>query len=319
MLRAWQVCIDPLFSVSGLAAFVGIAKHTAVIVAELEAVSDLTASPNQPFQVVLPSSSSIAEFWPSSQQFVALPHELQRTISSHLGAIYIGFNILLSLVKRTHQQQENDSGLAVYERYEPWILDMCLKLWQHFRRWTTGADRRSFQDETVSSFLDLLEAIALRSDSIKGRVMGSAKAAQCLVRGLSNLLEKPNLSVANQVRLASLLVRLQSTLHASSKITPATARRRVNSAATIKDDLEASIAWTCQDAEKFSTLHKDLQVRLVGSSLYNKKLITSSRHYVCGLHQGHGLLRLRMRAMSFARMRLAASRILSFSRVQHQF
>ncbi|KAL5118061.1 serine/threonine-protein kinase M1 [Pleosporales sp. CAS-2024a] len=68
------------------------------IIAKLEAVRDpSTSSLQASFGIILPSAGSIAGFWPQSQQSVALPHELQKTVSSQLGAIYIAFNLLFSL------------------------------------------------------------------------------------------------------------------------------------------------------------------------------------------------------------------------------
>ncbi|KAF2828831.1 hypothetical protein CC86DRAFT_319926 [Ophiobolus disseminans] len=232
-----------------------------LIVVELETVSDLTISSNRPFQVMLPSTSSIGEFWPASQHLVALPHEIQRTVSSQLGAIYVGLNVLLCLAQGGVHKKHYIASAAV-ERHEPWILDTCLLLWQHFRRWTTGAEKRSFHDEIVSSFLQLLAAIAPSSNTPKGSSLGSAKASQCLVRGLSSLLGKPTLSTDNQIQLASLLIRLRGALDDSPKTSRITANRRVNSTATIADNVEASVAEMCQDVDKFLGLQKDLQLAL---------------------------------------------------------
>lgn len=216
-----------------------------------------------PFQVVLPSTSSIAEFWPESQHFVALPHELQKTVSSHLGATYIGLNILLALINGNQKKpgQRNDS--TALERHEPWVLDTCLALWQQFRRWTTGADRKTFHDESVSSFLHLLDAILLPQNIPKACLTESAKAAQFFACGISSLLDKPKFSVMNQLQLASLLIRVRTALYSQSQLAPKTVRRRASSIATIASDTEASIERFCQDADKFSSLHNDLQVCMV--------------------------------------------------------
>lgn len=223
-------------------------------------MSDLSLPQPQSFQVTLPSPSSIAEFWPDSQQFVALPHELQRTVSSQVGAIYIGFNLLLSLLNGTCQPLGLCSGSTTFEQYQPFIMDTSASLWKHFRRWTTGPTKRSFHDEAVTSYLEVLDAVAksLKSSSIAHSV--SAKAASTLVRGLCDLLETPDLSVVNQIQIASLLVGLQTTLSNLYKLDPAPERRDIRPPTLAVDDLETSIGYLCRDEEKFAVLQKDLKV-----------------------------------------------------------
>jgi hypothetical protein len=148
----------------------------------------------------------------------------------------------------------------MFEHHQPWVLDTCLKLWRHFHRWTVGSDKPSFRDETVSSYLEVLDAVAVPIKTSEDCPSVSAKAAQTLVCGLSNLLEKPNLSTLNQIHLASLLIRLQITLNGPSKSTSISGRPRFNPSSLIADDLEARIAHLCHDAETFSGLHRDLKV-----------------------------------------------------------
>src|SRR5437764_910988 len=77
------------------------------ILAGLDAVNEPTSSSPPPsFNVALPSSSSISEFWPESQHFVALPHDLQRNITSQVGSIHIGFSLLLALVNFIQPRQK---------------------------------------------------------------------------------------------------------------------------------------------------------------------------------------------------------------------
>jgi serine/threonine-protein kinase ATR len=241
---------------------VHLAEYYLVIVVELETVSDPSLVRAQAFQITLPSPSGIGEFWPESQQLVALPHEFQRTISSQIGAVYIGFKLLLSFVHGARQQQGYGQGSTTFEHHQPWILDTCLKLWRHFQRWTVGSDKPPFREETVSSYLQLLGAVAVPSGTSENCPSVSSKAAQTLIRGLSNLLEKPIFSTPNQIQLASLLIRLRRTLSSPSKSTSTPGRRRFKPTSVIADDLGTRISELCHDAEKFSGLQKDLQVRV---------------------------------------------------------
>jgi serine/threonine-protein kinase ATR len=250
--------------------FCGLAKHESVIVAQLKSVSDPSTPLNQPFQVILPSSSSIGEYWPESQQIVALPHELQKTVSSQTGAIYVGFNLLLSLVNGALPPEGQCTEFASFEHHQPWILDTCFVLWQHFRRWTTGPNKQSFHDETITSYLQVLEVIIVSTKLSEDRPSGSTKLAQSLVRGLSNLLEKPNLPVLNQLQLASLLIRLRAASNDIPNLTSTPVRRSVNSLFIVANYLEANIARFCHAGEKFSGLQKDLQVCITEPSSGHK-------------------------------------------------
>jgi serine/threonine-protein kinase ATR len=215
---------------------------------------------SQSFQVTLPSPSTIGEFWPESQQFVALPHELQRAISSQVAAIYIGFVLLSSLVSGTRQRKGHYTGSAAFEHLQLWIVDTCLVLWQHFKRWTTGSDKRLFHDETLSVYLDVLQAVALPIGGSDYWLSVSAKSVQGLVRGLSSVLEKPNVSILNQLHLATLLVRLRSMFNDMPDTASTSGRRRSKPSSVIVDGLEASVALLCHDREGFCDLQKDLQV-----------------------------------------------------------
>jgi hypothetical protein len=113
----------------------------------------------------------------------------------------------------------------------------------------------------VSSYLQLLDAVAVPAGTSLDGLSVSAKAAQTLIRGLSNILEKPDISSLNQMQLASLLIRLQGTLTSPSRTPSVSGRQRSKPKAIIVDELEARIAHLCHDAERFSGLQKDLQVR----------------------------------------------------------
>ncbi|KAH8732219.1 hypothetical protein GQ44DRAFT_602205 [Phaeosphaeriaceae sp. PMI808] len=226
----------------------------------LKAVGDLSSSPSRNLQLLLPSSGSIASFWEESIHFVALPHDLQRTVTSQIGAIYIGLHLLLSLVNATRRRQS--TGSMTLEHYQPWILDTCLILWQHFRWWTVSSDKHSLHDETVTLYLHVLEAIAVPNISAENCASGSAKVAQSLAHSLSSLLEQPNLAVLNQAQLASLLISLRRAHINFSNTSSNLGRRRANSSFIVVDDLEASVAQFCHDTKKFSEFHRDLQSAL---------------------------------------------------------
>lgn len=185
---------------------------------------------------------------------------MQRTVTSQLGAIYISLNVLLALVSGTQHQRNQQTGSAAYEHHEPWILDTCLALWQDFKRWTTGAEKRPFHDEAVSSFLRVVEALVLPSGTTTAQSLTFPKAAQGLVHSLLGILNRSDLSAASQMQLASLIIRLRSAQEKSIASHPTTGRRRTNPILFITDGLESGIAVVCQDQGKFAALHKDLQV-----------------------------------------------------------
>lgn len=219
---------------------------------------------------------------------------------------------MLALVSGTQQQQNQRTGSASYEHHEAWFLDTCLRLWQDFRRWTTGADKRSFHDETMSLFLRVLEASVLPLGTTKSLPPASSKTAQSLVRCLLGILDRPDLSTANQVQFASLAIRLRSAREEPIAMTSFTGRRRTDSITLIADDFEGGISVVCQDEAKFGALHKDLQVCLTRPYISNGILTDGSQRYVCGQLQVRGLWQLRKRARSSVSMSLRASPIPSF-------
>lgn len=213
------------------------------------------------FHAALPSSSSISEFWPESQQFVALPHDLQRAVTSQLAALHIGFSILLALARTTFLKLR--TAPASFEHYQPWILDSTVLMWQYFRRWTTGPDKHPLHDEIVALYLQLLELIAAPTTVPETHFLSSTKAVQSLVCSLSILLG--NISTAlssesNQIRAASCFTRLHKGLTASRTCTSVPRRRQESTRLAVLKELEANIAKICQHAEQFSHLHRDLQV-----------------------------------------------------------
>jgi serine/threonine-protein kinase ATR len=228
--------------------------------ADLKAVHDPTVL-IQSFQSLLPSSSSIANFWPASQHAVALPHELQKTISSQIGAIYVGFNLLLALINAARWHQKKRTNTTNLEHWQPWVLDAGVTLWNHFGRWTLNANKQPLQDETVSLYLQWLGAAAFPQEVPEDFSPSSQKSTQTLLDAFSSLLEMSNFSEDNQFLLASMLVRLQRALNNSSSPTSHITQRRNISTSVIIENLGATIAQVCQNGERFSRLQKDLQVR----------------------------------------------------------
>lgn len=230
---------------------------------ELDAVNDPASSSPTSFNVALPSSSSISEFWPESQHFVALPHDLQRSITSQIGSIHIGFSLLLALVNVIQPRGKAYATSIALVHHLPWVVDSIQALWQHFRRWTTTSEKRLLYDEVMLIYLQLLETSLFPLATPEDRPSTSLKTAQALTSSLTELLDNlstPPASEASQVRLASIFARLRSIVTSPSANTSTLRRRQDAIASFILQDLEKSIAMICQDMEHFSKFHKDLQV-----------------------------------------------------------
>jgi serine/threonine-protein kinase ATR len=224
--------------------------------------NDPASSPATSFSVVLPSSGSIGEFWPESQQFVALPHDLQRTITSQLGAIHAGFSLILALVTVV-QSKGGKSRAAKLESHLPWVGDSLQTLWQHFRRWSTGSEKPLLYDEITILYLKLLESALFPTLSTEDHFPNSLRAAQALTSSLAELLQNLATSPAsesNQIRLATSFARLRRILKLSPTSASGSRRRQAGARSVIVYDLEAAVAEFCQDTEQFSNLHRDLQV-----------------------------------------------------------
>ncbi|KAK1911299.1 hypothetical protein P3342_012598 [Pyrenophora teres f. teres] len=263
------LCLSVLFRTSALwrpaATVLQLYKSSVqCILAVLDAFNDLASSPPPSFHVALPSSSSISDFWPESQQFVALPHDLQRSITSQHGSIHVGFSLLLAFVNII-QPREKVSSSIMLTHHLPWVVDSVQALWQHFRCWTTTSEKRPLCDDIMLLYLQLLETALFPPIPPGDRPSTSLKTAQALTSSLDELLDKlstPPASESNQVRLASLFTRLQSIV-SSPPTNPSTSRRRQDTSVTfILQNVEKSVARTCQDVDHFSSFHKDLQLAL---------------------------------------------------------
>ncbi|KAG9191621.1 serine/threonine-protein kinase ATR [Alternaria panax] len=235
------------------------------ILTALQSVDDPDSVPALSFSVSLPSSSSIGEFWPASQQIVALPHELQRTITSQLGAINVGFCLLLSLTNVIQHQGRGSVMSGALEHRLPWIMDSAQALWRHFKRWTTRSVKRLFFDEITLVYLQLLETLFLPAIAPGDRSSTSSKNAQALINSLSELLDglsSSPVSEISQVRLAFIFTHIRSTLISSPTNISSTRRRQDASRSAVLHNVEEIVTRACRDVDHFSKLHKDLQLAL---------------------------------------------------------
>ncbi|CAN9100906.1 unnamed protein product [Alternaria alternata] len=235
------------------------------ILTKLQSVDDPVSVPAPSFSVALPSSSNISVFWPESQQIIALPHDLQRTITSQLGAINVGFCLLLALANAIQPQERESVMPGALDHHLPWIIDSAQALWKYFRRWTTSSAKRPFSDEITLVYLQLLEILFLPSLAPGDRTCTSLKNAQALITSLREFVDGlPSLpaSESSQVRLAIILTHLRSALVSSPENIPTIRRRQEASRTIVLHDVEEIIAKACRDVDHFSKLHKDLQLAL---------------------------------------------------------
>lgn len=211
------------------------------------------------FRTAIPSSSSLNEFWPESKQFVAVPHDLQKIISSPISAIYVGLNLLLALCTSTRQQSRS----ILFEQQYPWISDTGEELWHYFRRWST-ADKRPLHDETVALYMQLVDTLAISGSEPEARFSSSGKAAAFATRSVAHLIESlatSPMSDSNQIQLALLLTRLCNNSQIGTQSNNLFDRRRQPFEMFGTELLKQSARGTCENAEVFSSLQKDLQVR----------------------------------------------------------
>ncbi|KAI4673661.1 uncharacterized protein J4E88_008717 [Alternaria novae-zelandiae] len=237
------------------------------ILTELRSMDDPASAAVLSFNLLLPSSSSISDFWPDSQQIIALPHDLQRVVTSRLGAIHAGFCLLTTLACVAPPQGRASATSSSLDHHVPWIIDSAQDLWKHLRRWTATSERGILVNEITLAYLQLLETLFLPAGTPGDRSLESLKNAQSLINSLSDLIDglstAPELaSEVIQVRLAIVLTRLRSVLTSPTMDDLATRRRKNMSRSVVLNDVEAIVARACQDVEHFSQLHKDLQLSL---------------------------------------------------------
>ncbi|KAL6705751.1 serine/threonine-protein kinase M1 [Coniothyrium glycines] len=264
-------CLDSLAQTSSLwresIAVMQLYKSSILhILVELDIKNISTSSDPLYFKTLLPPSSSIGEFWPESQHIVALPHDLQRTVTDPVRAIYIGFNLLLAIVHAACPSQQKCTRPALLQLNLLWILDSTLALWQHVRRWARGSEERQLQEENLAFYLRLLNTIAFNQSHPDIDFCASSKAIQALARCLMELFEDSSrtamLSHPTQSLLAVMLIRLRGELLDSSVRDQSLHDRWKMACALILQDLEANVARICESVEHFSSFWKDLQLAL---------------------------------------------------------
>jgi serine/threonine-protein kinase ATR len=233
------------------------------LLAELDSVNDTALSWDASLPAALPSSASLNEFWSESQSFVALPHDLQRTIDTPLGAIHISFNLLLALLPASKPSEIKDTGFGTLQHLQTWTLDSCSILWRFFCRWTTETNRPLLADNIVGLYLQVLEAVSRSLTNPNNHFSNPIKTALALADGLCRLLEDIStspLSDVNQVPFATILVRLRGAVVSVPGNADASSRRRSIPESIIHDILEPSVVRICHHVEMFTALQKDLQV-----------------------------------------------------------
>ena len=226
-------------------------------------MDDPASLPSSSFNLALPPSSGINEFWPESQHFVALPQDLQRPITSHHGAIHVGFCLLLAVVNTVQPKDKASATPTALAHYVPWIVDSVRALWRHFTRWTISPTKRPIYDEVTLAYIQLLESSFIPSAISGDRSPISLKTAQALTSSLAELIDNLAVSPAAeviQIRIASIFARLRSILSSQHADTSIPQRRQDLSKFVVQAGLEDSVNKCCQDVEQFIKLDKDLQV-----------------------------------------------------------
>ncbi|KAF9697303.1 hypothetical protein EKO04_004887 [Ascochyta lentis] len=232
---------------------------------ELKAANDPVISRSTPFRAAIPSSSSLNEFWPESKRFVAVPHDLQRSITSPTSAVYVGLNLLMALCASTRPTTRKHTGCALFEQIYPWILDTCEELWHYFKRWTTDSDKRPLYNEIVASYMQLVDTLAIPSSEPRSRFSSSIKAVSTSISSVSRLIENlatSSLSDDNQIQLARMLTRLCHVTYVETAQGSVLDRRRHSSHALDIGLLKQTAGRICENTEVFSDLQKDLQLAL---------------------------------------------------------
>lgn len=258
---------------------------------ELKAANDAITSRGAPFRTAIPSLSSLNEFWPESKQFVAVPHNLQRTVVSPISATFVGLNLLMALCASSIPRSPDHIGSALFEQQYPWILDTCEEFWHFFGRWTTGSDKRPLHDETVTLYMQLVETLTIPDSEPINRFSTSRKAALASVNCVSRLLDilaiSP-MSADGQIMLAVMLTRLYHVTQIDSKQSRVLDQRRQPSRVFETGLLKQSVRRICENAEVFDYLEKDLQVRTMGYYAFDVTKNISCR-CVYGLRRVHCL------------------------------
>lgn len=277
-----------------------IADELADIRDELKAVNDSVPARAAPFRIMAPPTSSINDFWPESKQLIAVPHDLQRTISSPTSVVYIGLKLLAALCDPAN----SESRKGMFEKQYPWILDTCEDLWHCFHRWSTALDQHPLHDETVASYLQLITNLTIPGHRSKDSFSTSVKAATTSVKSIACLIEglaTSPMSNANQEQLALMVTRLCRNAKADQSHERVLDRRRQSSQMLDVEILKQSATRLCENAEVLSSLHKDLQVCALFTALLSS-LTKNSLRFVSGSRKASGPRRSRVFEMSYAPM-----------------
>ena len=212
-----------------------------------------------PFHAIIPSISTVNDFWPESKQLIAVPHDLQRTISSPTSAIYIGFNLLVALSASARWRSQS----ALFKQQSSWVSDICDELWHYFRRWTTGSNKRPLHDETIALYMQLVETFAVPELEPRDHSSTLRKAASMAISSVAHLIENlatSPMSDSNQTQLALMVTRLRYLAQPDVSQRSALDPRHETSKAFCTEMLKQSATIICKNTEVLSGLQKDLQV-----------------------------------------------------------
>jgi len=228
-----------------------------------DTTDQLTQILHPSFKAVLPPSSSLSDLWPDSQHVVALPQGSQMTIASQSQAVLIGFRLLRIILDPTTSPEYRSAILSVTENHLPWALDSCLSFWQNFKGFPVPAEMGKIRDEIHSSYLQILEIVAVPLMTQDEDIPHFPKLALSFSNQLSGLIQscsKRSWSTFNQVQLASLLTRLRSSIeeHQGNGLIPGGVRRDLRS--LIIDTIEPTISSICHNIAEHKSLERDLQV-----------------------------------------------------------
>jgi len=228
------------------------------ILLAIEPTETVYEAPAVTMEVVLPSVSSISDLWPESQQFIALPQGLQRSLPSLSHAVYAGFCLLGAIIPRCLGTRRLSVNSAALESLRPWALETCLSLWDNFGKWEFSANKEPLHDEISAMYMQSLEMLAFPRLDAMDDFSSTTKAAIPFITGLINAVPS-NLSTAlsdsNQTRLALLLNRLRSTLDSTVGD-----HQKSNLRNVIIEIMTPAVTDICQNSSRVDHIHRDLQV-----------------------------------------------------------
>ncbi|KAF2115782.1 hypothetical protein BDV96DRAFT_599348 [Lophiotrema nucula] len=218
-----------------------------------------------PFKTTLPSSGSISDFWPESQQHVALPQSLQRTVSSRQQAFLASFHLLLVILDYSEPSDRKVSLPVSGADHLPWVLENCLSLYHGFRQWSSRFARGKLQDEVEALYMQVLEKLCIPRFSSDTKFSRSPKIVLSISSGVSELVKlcsSTPFSQPNQIRLAILLTRLRSSLQSPDDQNADSHAHDAGLKDIITENMEPAIVQMCQDVTKLKSLDKNLQFAL---------------------------------------------------------